>query len=100
MTVALNARLAKFWDEEIVSRARNRVEGTILLVSHGAAISALLTVLRDLQYTRQGGWGGAAGDLHSQVPGVLNASITTIEVHADGSGEIVRFADVTHLIDA
>lgn len=95
----MNARLAKFWNEEIISRARTDAEETILLVSHGAAISALLTVLRDLKYARQGGWGSSAGDLHSQVPGVLNASVTTVEVHADGSGEIVQFADVTHLID-
>ena len=79
-------RAVRWWRTVLVP-AMVKEPGDVLVVSHGGWIGC---VLRDL---------GRAAKL--SVNGrVLNASVTTVEVYAEGRGSIVGYSDVSHLAAA
>jgi len=64
----------------------------VLFVSHGGTISALLLMLlRELDYRHD------HGELDS-TRRIYNASISTVDVRPDGTGQIMRVADINHLL--
>ncbi|KAH7102262.1 phosphoglycerate mutase-like protein [Auriculariales sp. MPI-PUGE-AT-0066] len=96
---SMKARVKSYWESSIVPLAQrpDTADVTVLLVSHAGVLSALLIAFQDLGYPFPGGWPEDTHDLNSRIPHMLNTSITTVEVQADGTGEIVRFADVSHM---
>ena len=64
----------------------------VLVGTHGGVITTLTRELVGSRKVRCG-----AGVIVWQC---MNASITEIEVYDDGTGELVRFGDVVHLVEA
>ena len=86
-------RILSWWDDTIVQSPEDSV---ILAVGHGAFIGNLLSELvatrgYEMEYQRL--------DAIRNAPTwqILNASIQVVEVRTDGTGNIIRWNDVTHL---
>ncbi|EJD53177.1 phosphoglycerate mutase-like protein [Auricularia subglabra TFB-10046 SS5] len=98
---AFRERLVKWWTTVLVpyvattlaDKPKDAPPVNVLIVSHGAAIAfLLLALLNEMGYTR-----GPGEDYNSTHRRIHNVSISTIDVHADGSGVLVKVGDVSHL---
>ena len=97
-TAAFSARGAKWWAECVVRHAQRAAAGGdgearepahVLVVSHGGLIGNLVANLVGGRRVRLG-------------PGVVvgrcfNASISVFELDARGRGELISYADTTHI---
>ena len=89
-------RILSWWDETILQSPEDAV---ILAVGHGAFIGKLLS---ELATTRGYTFEYQQIDPSKKGPVIatwqtLNASIQVVEVRSDGTGNIIRWNDVSHL---
>jgi len=89
-------RVVEWWNRVILGQVVSKQKGSgavgVLVGTHGGVITTLTRELIGSRKVRCGD-----GVIVWQC---MNASITVVEVYEDGKGELVRFGDVVHLLQA
>jgi len=89
-------RVVGWWNRVVLGQAlswQKDSEATmgVLVATHGGVITTLVRELIGSRKVRCG-----AGVI---IWKCMNASVTVVEVYAEGKGELIRFSDVVHLQD-